>query len=189
MVSALYRHFLLLGRIHKHFNSISLADKSFSQVLEQGDGCLGWDVEKREATIYDSGDQQFDTTTIQQLVRAVTSILCHPNETSNQYIFVNSFTLTQNLLLSTLERLQNTKYDTSADEAVAIAARGEEKLNRGDYSGYPDIVTGCSYASWNYSHFEPAVVAKWKTTLDLNEVEDVDTVISEVLQNKGLMAI
>jgi hypothetical protein len=186
MVSPLHWHFLLLGR-HSIHPTVSIWLTGCLQVLEQGNGSLGWDIEKRKATIYDSGNQNFDTTTIPQLVRAIASVLHHPIETTNQYIFVNSFTLTQNLMLSTLERLQDTKYTTNADEAEAIAARGEDELSRGDYeSGYPDIVTGCTYTPWHYSHFKRALVAKWKITLGIDEAEDVEAVFLKVLQNKGL---
>lgn len=116
------------------------------------------------------------------------SVLHHPDETANQYVYVNSFTLTQNLLLSTLERLQGVKYDKKVDTTAAIVARGEYKLSHGDNAGgYPDIVTGSVYAPWRFSHFEPAVVARWKETLGLREVEHVETVISEVLRKNELL--
>jgi nucleoside-diphosphate-sugar epimerase len=150
---------------------------------------LGWDIDASRVTIYDSGDQEFDTSTVEQLVRAVTSVLKHPEETKNTYVFVNSFTFTQNKVLSALERLQGKKYEVLKDTTASIYASGTQKLSSGDVAtGYPEIVTASVYAPWKFSSFPADEVTKWKQALELTEVDDSDTVVSSVLRKKGLLS-
>ncbi|PON27574.1 hypothetical protein TGAM01_v203341 [Trichoderma gamsii] len=158
----------------------------FSWVLEEGKGTLGWDIDKGEVTIYDSGDQEFDTTTVNQVARAAIAILRNLEETKNTYVFVNSFVITQNQTLSALERIQGKPYKVSHDSWSAARSRGLEALERGDIEvGYHDLVTGTIYDPGHFAHFKADEVSKWKKILQLNEKEDLDGVIMEVLRKKN----
>lgn len=46
----------------------------FIQVLEEGRGTLGWDIDKGEVTIYDSGNQEYDTSTVDQVARSAIAV-------------------------------------------------------------------------------------------------------------------
>lgn len=149
---------------------------------------MGWDIDKGEVTIYDSGDQEFDATTVDQVARAAIAILRNLEETKNTYVFINSFVITQNQTLSALERIQGKPYKVSHDSWSAARSRGLEALERGDIEvGYHDLVTGTIYDPGHFAHFKAEEVSKWKKILQLNEKEDLDGVIMEVLRKKNLI--
>lgn len=160
----------------------------FSWVLEEGKGSLGWDIDKGEVTIYDSGNQEFDTSTVDQVARAAIAILRNLEETENTYVFINSFTSTQNQTLSALERIQGKSYKVSHDSWSAARSRGLEALEKGEIEvGYHDLVTGAVYDPGHFLLFKAEEVGKWKRILQLNEKEDLDGVIMGVLRKKNLI--
>ncbi|KAL6907255.1 NAD(P)-binding protein [Trichoderma evansii] len=160
----------------------------FSWVLEEGRGTLGWDLDKGEVTIYDSGNQEYDTSTVDQVARSAIAVLRNLKETENTYVFVNSFTSTQNQTLSALERIQGKSYKVSRDTSAATIARGLEELERGEVdAGYRDLVTGTIYDPGHFALFKADEVGKWKKILQLNNNEDLEGVITEVLRKKDLI--
>ncbi|GFP55983.1 phenylcoumaran benzylic ether reductase 1 [Trichoderma asperellum] len=160
----------------------------FSWVLEEGRGTLGWDIDKGEVTIYDSGNQEYDTSTVDQVARSTIAILRNLEETENTYVFVNSFTSTQNQTLSAMERIQGKAYKVSRDTSAAAIARGLEQLERGEVeAGYHDLVTGTIYDPGHFTLFKVDEVSKWKKILQLNDNEDLNGVITEVLRKKRLI--
>lgn len=149
---------------------------------------MGWDIDKGEVTIYDSGNQEFDTSTVDQVARATIAILRTLEETENTYVFVNSFVSTQNQTLSALERIQGKSYKVSHDSWSAARSRGLEALERGDIEvGYHDLVTGTIYDPGHFTLFKAEEVGKWKTILQLDEKEDLDGVAMDVLRKKNLI--
>ncbi|OHE98077.1 hypothetical protein CORC01_06591 [Colletotrichum orchidophilum] len=74
-------------------------------------GFGGWNVAARTATIFNGGNISFEATTVCQAGRAVTLALRHPKLVQNQFIFVNSFTTTQNAVLESLERHIGAPFD------------------------------------------------------------------------------
>ncbi|KAK9321577.1 isoflavone reductase [Lipomyces orientalis] len=159
----------------------------FHWVLELGNGTMGWDIEARKVTIFDSGTQPFEASTVSQVRRAVVSTLRHLDETRNTYVYINSFTLTQNKVLSTLERLSGKKFEITNGSTKEIAARGQEHLREGDFeNGYPEIVTAATYGPWGFDHFGGRAV-QWNEILGLPEEEDFDSVIQSVLEKKHLV--
>jgi uncharacterized protein YbjT (DUF2867 family) len=94
-------------------------------------GFMGWDLPGRKVTIFDGGDIEYEATTMPQIGRAVTAALTveHEEATKNKYIYVNSFTVTQNKVLAILEELTGDKF------AVAHATRADLiKTSRETYS-------------------------------------------------------
>jgi hypothetical protein len=83
------------------------------------------------ATIFDSGDQPYEATNVAQVARAVTPTLVHANETANQYIYINSFTLTQNKVLIALEKASGKKWEVTH---AKVKDFGESRLKRGQES-------------------------------------------------------
>ncbi|KAK9311595.1 isoflavone reductase [Lipomyces starkeyi] len=159
----------------------------FHWVLELGNGTMGWDVEACKVTIFDSGDQPFEASTVSQVGRAVVSTLRHLDETMNTYVYINSFTLTQNKVLSVLERLSGKKFEITNGSTKLIAALGQEHLRQGDFeNGYPEIVTAATYGPWGFDDFGGRA-EKWNEILGLPDEEDFDSVIQSVLEKKHLV--
>ncbi|KAI9737815.1 MAG: hypothetical protein M1834_009184 [Cirrosporium novae-zelandiae] len=97
---------------------------------------LGLNVPTHSATIYDSGNEAFSTTTVAQIGRAVSRILELPDKTANQYLWVKSFTTTQNELISILEEVTGTKWDIQKGSAGDIYKMGQEKFAKKDPSSF-----------------------------------------------------
>jgi ABC-type transport system involved in cytochrome bd biosynthesis fused ATPase/permease subunit len=110
-------------------------------------GFLGFDVANRAATIWDGGDKSFTLTNEKQLAQAVASVLQHPRETANQYIYVASVETTQKEILAALEEVTAAKWtvtDTTTDAEVSEAVK---KLSAGDFSGAVALVRATSFGN------------------------------------------
>ena len=127
---------------------------------------MGWDVDAFKVTIFDSGDQSFEASTVSQVGRAVVSTLRHLEETMSTYVYINSFTLSQNKVLSLLEKLTGKKFEITMGSSKEIAARGKEHVKQGDFeNGYPEIVTAAAYGPWGFCDFGEKT-AEWNKILD-----------------------
>ncbi|KAI0855969.1 hypothetical protein F4860DRAFT_494611 [Xylaria cubensis] len=150
-------------------------------LLEEGHGLLGIDIRSKTATIIDSGNQEFTTSTMPIVTKATASILLHPEKTKNRYVHVHSFTLTQNLVLEALERVMRTKFSrekTSREDLLALATK---HLEEGDYeNGYYEMVNTVVYSGPPVSLFSGRAI-QGKKLLGLVEAEDLDEVVKGVL--------
>jgi hypothetical protein len=139
-----------------------------------------WNLPARKATILDGGDTEFEVTNIDQIGRAVAASLMpeHFEETKNQYIYVNSFTVTQNQVLGSSERLTGDKFEVTKAIAREVSNMGLEKLKLGpklveyDHGIYADgtfevIMTAiCGYGGFNHFSMTQGL---WNKKLGLPE--------------------
>lgn len=153
-------------------------------VLFQGlqNGFLEFDISTRTATIWDGGDKSFTLTNEKQLGRSVISVLEHPRETSNQYLYVASVETTQNEIVTALEKVTGARWtikSTTTDEQVSAAI---EKLTAGDFSGAFALVRATCFGN------TPGLCANYlkeqKLANDMLglEMESVEDTIRRVIQ-------
>jgi uncharacterized protein YbjT (DUF2867 family) len=127
-------------------------------------GLMGWNLPGRKATIFDGGDVEYEATNIAQIGRAVAAVLAveHYEETKNRYVYVNSFTLTQNKVLEALERLTGTKFEVEHMNASDFTEVGLEKLKVGamvpqggsEYAdGSVETITAAIYGNGGFNNF------------------------------------
>lgn len=117
-------------------------------------GLMGWNVPEREAVIFDGGDIEYEATNVDQLGRAVAASLTddHFEATKNNYVYVNSFTVTQNKILAILEELTGDKFAITHSTRADISKSGWETYNAaiaagkiaegGYFPGVLEIITG-----------------------------------------------
>jgi len=103
-------------------------------------GSLGFSIQDKTATIYDSGNEPFTGTNLDTIGLAVASVLKNPDTTANRYIDVASFVTTQNAILAVFQEETGTKWtvvnkNTSDSQKIA-----DEKLAKGDYSAFGDYL-------------------------------------------------
>jgi hypothetical protein len=67
-------------------------------------GFYSHDVAKHKATIWDSGDEKFSTTTRATIAKAVGAVLANPKETAIQFLYVSSFKITMNEFVASLKK-------------------------------------------------------------------------------------
>lgn len=97
--------------------------------------------QSKRATIFqDYGYNQWSTTTLSTTALAVKNALLDPTHTSNMYLFIESFNVSQNELLSALEGLTKVKWDASYQDAEEEKRVALEKMKHGDYSVIPTLI-------------------------------------------------
>jgi nucleoside-diphosphate-sugar epimerase len=141
-------------------------------------GFGGWNVSSRTAVIYDGGNIPFEATNLDQTGNAVVAILKNPELSRNQYVYVNSFTTTQNEVLKALENSTGEKFQVTGASVEATWKGGLEKAARGG-DGVRDGVIATIHAAYygkgnvnNYS----ATRGLWNEKLGLPKEDLVETV-------------
>ncbi|KAL8730585.1 MAG: hypothetical protein Q9181_004611 [Wetmoreana brouardii] len=109
-------------------------------------GFLGFDLKSNTATIYDSGDAQVNATTLSVVGQSVVSVLQHPAETANRYVYIQSTKTTQNEILAALEKSTGSKWTVNKRSCADASKTGGEKFSKGDMSGVVDLITGALYS-------------------------------------------
>jgi len=103
---------------------------AFFDWVFQYPGLMGWDLPGRKATIYDDGNFEYEATNVKQIGRAVAAALSpeHFEETRNKYIYVNSFTTTQNNVLAELEKATGSTFEITYQKTEDLHGIGLAKL-------------------------------------------------------------
>jgi nucleoside-diphosphate-sugar epimerase len=160
-------------------------------------GLLGCDLPGRKLTIFDGGNAEFEMTNIDQIGRAVAASLQpdHLEETKNVYVYVNSFTMTQNRVFEALQRLTGDKFEATHVKAEDVSKIGLHKLkstsdfyNRGGGSyavgSFEVIITAiCGYGGFNNFSKTRGL---WNQKLGLPE-EDFEETMVQVVHEYGAL--
>jgi hypothetical protein len=85
--------------------------------------------------ILDGGNRAFSATNLSQVGNAVVAVLSKPEETANQFIYVDSFTATQNEILAELEKATGERWKVTESTTEEAKAEGQALFAKGDYSG------------------------------------------------------
>ncbi|KAK6345795.1 hypothetical protein TWF730_010138 [Orbilia blumenaviensis] len=143
-------------------------------------GFLGFDIPARRATIYDLGDRPFTASTIAQVSSAVVGVLQNPDKTENKYVYIGSFTTTQNEILATLEAVAGGSWIVEKTSSVEKVETGKEQVvRRRDSSAIRPLITAAMYHEQSGSNFEDEVGLS-NDVLGLHK-EDLETVIKGVV--------
>ncbi|KAK7738582.1 hypothetical protein SLS53_006103 [Cytospora paraplurivora] len=121
---------------NSNFSWTGVANGLFFDLL----GHVGFDVKAKKATIYDSGNEPFQTTTVGLVAKAVASILKHPQETANKYLLIASFQPTLNQILQIVEEETSSKWTVEHVSTQDLLKSGEEKLAKGDFSAFRELL-------------------------------------------------
>ncbi|KAI1322268.1 NmrA-like family protein [Xylariaceae sp. FL0255] len=91
-------------------------------------GFMGIDIKKHKATVFDDGVHKFSSTTRDTVAKAVLGVLRNPEITENEYVYVSSFEVSQNEILSALEKAQGVKYTITLTTTEKETAEGKAAL-------------------------------------------------------------
>ena len=159
-------------------------------------GSMGWDVPARRAVIFDGGNTEYEATNLEQIARAVAAVLSPKSfeDTRNEFVYVNSFTMTQNQVLAALEKVSGEKWKVEHAEVAKLSAKSLERLKSPDPSA---IKAGDLYEeSFPIAHFGAIVAAiygyggfnnysktcgLWNEKFGLPE-EDLEATLAKVLE-------
>lgn len=106
-------------------------------------GAWGFSVSERTATIFDTGEARFDSTTIPTMAQSVVSVLQRPVDSANQYLLIRSFIVSQSEILVVLEDIAQSKWVVSYVDAENLRQEGWRLLAVGNYKqGIESIIRG-----------------------------------------------
>lgn len=92
-----------------------------------------------------------------QIGTAVVSILRHPDETANQYVYVDSFVATQNEVLSCLEKVTGRAWKRETFNSEQTRQEGMEVLDSGEqareFEGMVKIIMAALFADLGLGYF------------------------------------
>jgi hypothetical protein len=66
---------------------------------------MGINLRKCKATIFNHGNDIWSTTTLATVELLVKNAMLIPEQTANKYLFIDSFTVSENQILASFERL------------------------------------------------------------------------------------
>lgn len=98
-------------------------------------GPAGFDISNKLARIYGTGENNLCWTPLPTIALAAGNMLRNPTPIINRPIYICPFPkgqLTQNILLSTLETVLNTKFDVSHIDVAKINRNARIALDRGE---------------------------------------------------------
>ncbi|EQB48357.1 hypothetical protein CGLO_12418 [Colletotrichum gloeosporioides Cg-14] len=145
-------------------------------------GFGGWNVAARTVTIYDGGDIPFDATNLDQVGRAISKSLKNPELTQNQYVYVNSFTITQNQVLRALEKATGDKFDVSHGSVEELWQTGAAQVRDGQPLGALGLIAGAIYGKGGLAQYS-AKNGLWNEKLGLPE-EDLEQFLERYVTGK-----
>ena len=85
--------------------------------------------------ILDGGNRAFSTSNLSQIGNAVVAVLSKTEESANQFIYIHSFTATQNEILAELKKATGEKWKVTESTTEAAKAEGEPLFAKGDLTG------------------------------------------------------
>jgi hypothetical protein len=143
-------------------------------------GMSGFDLKTQKATIINDGNQLWATTLMETVGLAVKNALLVPEKTANKTMFIDSFTVSQNMVLASLEKATGKKWEVMHVEAEEERKIGQEKIAKGDFTGaahlirYMNCVGECGGDYTTYT----------KSANDLLELpkENLDDVIANIVK-------
>lgn len=153
-------------------------------------GAVGINTTARTATVLDGGEKLHEVTNLAQIGRAVAAILSpdHLDETANQYVYVNSFTVTQNQIIQAAEEISGSKFTVTHVSGEELWKDGMEKAKSGDFEtigggrylvGSVQMIVTEIYNRSGFNHFSQKR-GLWNKRLGLPE-ENLEETVRSVL--------
>lgn len=142
-------------------------------------GFGGWDLDARTVTIYDGGDVPYEVTTLDQVGRAIAKSLKRPGHTRNQFVYVNSFTVTQNEVLKALEKVTGDKFNVSQGTVEDLWQGGATQLEEGQPLGVLAMIAGTIYGKGRLANYSKTK-GLWNEKIGLAP-ERLDEVIESLI--------
>jgi hypothetical protein len=116
-------------------------------------GFGGFNVRARTATLFDGGNIAYEATSLDQVGRGIAKSLKNIDVTRNQYVYINSFTVTQNDVLHALERATGEKFELSEGTAHGLWETGTEQVKNGNPLGTLAQISSAIYGEGGAANY------------------------------------
>lgn len=101
---------------------------------------MGFDLKEHKATIFNHGNDAWSTSTLATIGLAVKNAMLMPEKTANKYLFIDSFTVSQNQVVASLEKATGKKWEVTRVDGEEEKKMGMEKMSKGDLSGAMSLI-------------------------------------------------
>ncbi|KXH60249.1 NmrA-like family protein [Colletotrichum salicis] len=144
------------------------------------EGFLHAYLDTKKIDVIDGGDIKASVATLPRVGEAVVRILNLgvTDATKNKTLFIQSFCITQNELLQSLEKATGAKWTVNKVESESFIAEHKVKADAGDAEAIEDLVFAVGQLDANWTKRDDFAME----TLGLED-EDLDTVIADVVAN------
>lgn len=146
-------------------------------------GLLQFDIATRKARIFDGGDIKWSTTTLETIATAVVKVLQKEEETKNRMLYIQSFCITQNEVLRSLERITGQNWEVEQRDSTTYIKALKETVEK-----FPDnaeareelvSVVGIIDANWEGKENFANPLLELRT-------EPLDDIIKKVVMRQGI---
>ncbi|KAJ5510320.1 hypothetical protein N7453_002423 [Penicillium expansum] len=144
-------------------------------------GFLEFDIATHTATIWDGGSKSFTFTNQKALGDAVASVLMHPDETRNQFLFIASVETTQKDILAALEEESGVKWTVNKTTTDIQVTDAVKKLAAGDFNGAFSLVRATVFGNTPGLHSNYAKEEKLANDVLGLQFETVQDAVKRVL--------
>ncbi|KAJ5210789.1 hypothetical protein N7491_010599 [Penicillium cf. griseofulvum] len=145
-------------------------------------GFLEFDIARHTATIWDGGNKSFTLTNQKALGEAVVSLLLHPHETRNQFLFIASIETTQKDILAALEKESGVKWTVNETTTNIQVNEAVNKLAAGDFNGAFALVRATVFGNIAGLHSNYAKEEKLANNVLGLHLETVSDVVKRVFK-------
>lgn len=164
-----------LAAQHESFSWTSLVNGHF---FDWGlrENFLHFNMQTRKAEIIDDGNEKSSQATLAQIARATVRILQRPEVTKNKMLFIQSFCVSQNDILRSLEKAMGKKWETERFDSEDFIREKKALADKGDLDAIEDLVFVLGAVNGNWE-------GKPDFAMDLLglENEDLDEVVQMVV--------
>jgi hypothetical protein len=148
-------------------------------------GFLEFDLKKKSASIWDSGDAKVSSTNLSTIGLALVNLLGPSvvTETANKYVYVASHTVSQNQILKAFEKVSGESWSVSKKSSEEIIPQSLEKIKNHDYSVVVSLIQAAAFGNAAYGDFEKVHGGVWNDKLGLPK-EDFEADVKAVFEGK-----
>lgn len=148
-------------------------------------GFGGFNLAHKTIKIFDGGNILFEATTFSQVGRTVAKCLKRSDLIKNQYVYVNSFTITQNQVMEAVERVGGGRFITITEGTVEeLWSDGIEKRKDGNFGWVLALLAAVMYGKGGLAEYS-TTKGLWNESLELPQ-ENLDEVVrANWLRKKG----
>ena len=141
-------------------------------------GLLGFDLGACKARIFDGGDIKWSTTTLETIGTAIVRVLQKDNATANQMLYIQSFCITQNKLLRSVEQIMGKTWQVEHLNSADYIKKVKEEVDRDpkDSEAMENLVSVVGIVDSNWEGKE-----NFASSLLALEDESLDRILSKVI--------
>lgn len=168
-----------LAEEHEAFSWTSLVNGHF---FDWGlrESFLHFDLDTKKAEIVDDGTTKSSQATLAQIARATVKILQRPEETKNRMLFIQSFCVSQNEVLRSLEKAMGVKWEVEYVESEKFIREKKALADQGNKDAIEDLVFVLGAINGNWEQHPDFAM----DLLGLQN-EDLDTIVQQVVSERS----